>query len=58
MDIGKAKDNHNKNRTPRYFNYIIYGPIAKDCRKPKKKEIRKCYKCYKVGHLIKNYRSE
>lgn len=58
MDIGKAKDNHNKDRKPRYFNYIIYGHIAKDCRKPKKKEIRKCYKCYKVEHLMKNYRSE
>jgi len=58
MDIGKAKDNHNKDRKPRCLNHIIYGHIAKDCRKPKKKEIRKCYKCYKVEHLTKNYRLE
>jgi len=58
MDIGKAKDNYNKDRKSKCFNCNIYRHIVKDCRKPKKeKETRKCYKCNKIGHLIKNYRS-
>ena len=36
MDIGKAKDNFDKNRKPKYFNYNIYGYIARDYKKPKK----------------------
>jgi len=32
---------------------------VKECRKFKKeKETRKCYKCDKVGHLAKDYRSK
>ena len=58
IDIRKAKDNYDKDRKPRCFNYNIYGHIAKNCRKlKKKKETRKCYKCNKVGHLAKNCRS-
>lgn len=31
--------------------------IEKYCQKPKKeKETRKCYKCNKVQHLVKNYK--
>jgi len=33
--------------------------MARECRKPKKeKEMRKCYKCDKIGHLTKDYRSK
>ena len=57
MDIRKFKDNYNKNGKTRYFNYNIYGHIAKNCQKPKKvKETRKCYNCNKVGHLAKDCR--
>ena len=30
MDIGKFKDNYNKDRKPRYFNCNIYGHMAKN----------------------------
>jgi len=57
IDIRKAKDNYGKDRKPRCFNYNIYGHIAKDCRKlKKKKETKKCHKCNKVEHLAKNCR--
>jgi len=59
MDIGKSKDNYDKDRKPRCFNYNIYRYIARDCQKPKKeKETRKHYKCDKVRYLVKNCRSE
>ena len=35
MDIWKSKDNYNKNRKLRCFNYNAYRHIAKDCRKLK-----------------------
>jgi len=45
MDIGKAKDNFNKDEKPKYFNCNIYRYITKDCKKSKKeKDTRKCYK--------------
>jgi len=57
MDIGKAKDNYDKDRKPRYFNCNIYEHMVKDCRKLRKeKETRKCYKYNKVEHLAKNCR--
>jgi len=31
MNIGKFKDNYNKDEKPRYFNYNVYRYIAKDC---------------------------
>jgi len=31
MDIGKAKDNFDKDRKPKYFNCNIYRHMAKDC---------------------------
>ena len=57
MDIGKAKDNFNKDRKPKCFNCNIYRYMVKDCRKPKKKQDkRKCYKYDKIGHIAKNCR--
>ena len=38
MNIGKSKDNYNKNGKPRYFDYNIYEYMFKDCWKPKKRE--------------------
>ena len=59
MDIGKFKDNYNKDRKPRYFNCNIYGHMAKNFQKLKKeKETRKCYKYDKVGYFTKNCRLE
>ena len=49
--------NYNKEVKPWCLNYNIYGHITKDYREPKReKEMRKYYKCDKVGHLVKNYR--
>ena len=55
MDIGKAKDNFNKNGKPKCFNCNIYKCIAKDCKKPKKEQdTRKCYKYKKIKYIAKN----
>ena len=37
MDIGKSKDNYDKDRKPRYCNYSVYRHITKDYQQPKKK---------------------
>jgi len=39
MNIGKFKDNYDKNKKPRYFNYNIYKHMAKNCQKPKKRRL-------------------
>ena len=58
IDIRKFKDNYKRDGKPRCFNYNVNGYIAKDFPKlNKEKETRKYYKCDKVGHLIKKYRS-
>ena len=58
MDIRKIRENFDKNRKPRCFNYNIYRYIAKKYRKLKKEQdTRKCYKYNKVGYIAKNYRS-
>ena len=55
IDIGKARDNFDKNGKPKCFNCNIYGHIAKDCQKLKKEQdTRKCYKCDKIKHIVKN----
>ena len=54
MDIGKAKDNFDKNERLKCFNCNVYGHIAKDYKKPKKKQDTiKYYKCEWVGHMLK-----
>jgi len=59
MNIGKFKDNYNKDRKPRYFNWNIYGHMAKNFWKLKKeRKTRKCYKYNKVGYFTKNCRLE
>ena len=35
MDIRKAKDNFDKDRKPKCFNYNICRHMVKDCKKPK-----------------------
>jgi len=30
IEIGKSKDNYDKDRKPRYFNYNVYRHIEKD----------------------------
>ena len=36
INIGKAKNNFNKNKKLKYFNYNMYRHIAKNCKKLKK----------------------
>jgi len=40
MEIGKSKNNYDKDGKPRCFNCNIYEYIANDCQKPKKKRRR------------------
>jgi len=59
IDIGKAKDNYDKDKKSGCFNCNIYRHMVKDCKKLKKeKEAIMCYKCNKVEHLAKNYKLE
>ena len=59
MDIGKSRNNFDKNGKPRCFNCNLYGHLAKECRRPKKeKEMRKCYKYDKQGYLAKDCKSK
>ena len=59
MGIRKAKDNFNKDKKPKCFNYNIYRYMLKDCQKTKKEwDTRKYYKYEKIGHITKNCRLE
>ena len=31
IDVGKARDNFDKNRKPKCFNYNMYGHMVKNC---------------------------
>jgi len=58
MDIRKSKNNFDEDRKPRCFNCNTYGYMAKECWRPKReKDITKCCKYNKVGHLVRDYRS-
>ena len=57
MNIGKAKDNFDKDGKPRCFNCNVYRYMAKDYKKPKNEwDTRKCYKYNKIGHITKDCR--
>ena len=54
MNIGKYNNNF-KDGKPKYFNCNKYRYIAKECQSKKKEyEIRKCFKCEKEGHIVKD----
>ena len=58
INIGKAKDNFNKNRRPKCFNCNTYRYIAKKYQKPKReRETRKYCKYNKVRYFAKGCRS-
>ena len=49
MNIGKVKDNYNKDGKSRCFNCNIYRHMVKDCRKKEKLEsVTNMTKCYKL----------
>ena len=58
MDIGKAKDNYNKERRPKCFNCNKYRHMAKKCQKRKEKNPRKCFRYERVGHIVKDYKEK
>ena len=41
MDIGKAKNNFDKNKRPKCFNCNTYKYMAKKCQRPRKKKKNK-----------------
>ena len=58
INIGKAKDNYNKEGKFRCFNCNIHKHMSKDCWKLKKeRKTKKCYKYNKVEYLTKDCRS-
>jgi len=58
MNIGKSKENF-KDGKLRCFNCDIYRHLAKDCKRlNKERDIRKCYKCEKIGHIVIDCRIE
>jgi len=59
MNIGKSRNNFDKNGKLRYFNCNLYRHLAKEYRRPKKeRETRKCYNCDKQEHLAKDCKSK
>jgi len=59
MDIGKTRENFDKDGKPRCFNCTTYEYMAKEYRKPKREQdTRKNYKCDKVEHIAKDCRLE
>ena len=58
MDIGRSNDNF-KDGKPKCFNYNKYRYMAKECQIKKKEwETRKCFKCNKEGHIVKDYKGK
>ena len=59
MNIGKTRDNFDKDGKLKCFNYNTYGYMIKNCQKPKKeRDTRKYYKYEKIGHIVKDCRLE
>ena len=54
INIGKTKNNYNKERRPKCFNCNNYKHMAKECWKNKEKNIRKHFKYEKVSHIVKD----
>ena len=56
QSINIEKSNNNfKDRKPKYFNYNKYRYMAKECwSKKKEHKTRKCFKCKKEGHIVKD----
>ena len=55
INIGKVKDNFNKDKRPKCFNCNTYRCMTKKCQRSKKEwDMRKCYKCNKVEYIAKN----
>jgi len=59
MDIGKTRENFDKDGKPRCFNCTTYEYMAKEYRKPKREQdTGKNYKCDKAEHIAKDCRLE
>ena len=54
MDIGKTKNNYDKEEKPKCFNCNKYRHIAKECQERKEKDSRKCFKCERKCHIAKD----
>jgi len=54
MDIGKTKDNYDKEERPKCFNCNKYEHMAKECQKNKEKDPRKCFRYKRVDHIAKD----
>ena len=54
MNIGKTKNNYDKEGRPKCFNCNKYRHIAKECWKKKKRNPKKYFKCERVGHIAKD----
>ena len=54
MNIGKTKNNYNKEGRPKCFNYNKYRHMVKKCWKSKEKNPRKCFKCERVDYITKD----
>jgi len=58
MEIGKSNKNF-KDEKLKCFNCEIYGHMARDCKKPKKKkDTQKCYKCGRTGHIARDCKTK
>ena len=54
MDIGKTRDNYDKEERPKCFKYNKYRHMAKEYQNKKEKDPRKCFRYERVGHIAKD----